>query len=183
MPHTPNEPKNKTVPVPESPSSPLNDMNVTFNIGEGRASRQQQQQQQQQPQGLERTALETVPEEAGGNSSISTQNNPTPLTRPRVLHNSSVASISSSFTSGLSIDQPIQPDVQCQDSCRLCNDAMNVYSEEVIALGVLCLGTCAHHTPHLVSSNLVTSIIPCISRYVMWPSHYNNNCHVIVTLS
>ena len=155
-----NEPKptrNPTI-VPESPLSPVAE--PSFTVG-GRS---------QQQQG---SALETVPEENGSTPvprqpKMSTPVDPAtahPGVRPRVIHASSVASFTSSYASSLSFDQHMLQETQHNGTCLLCHAPTDVYSEEVVALSVLCLGTCAHHAPDLVSNSLVTSIIPCISKY------------------
>ncbi len=155
-----NEPKPTRNPivVPETPLSPVAE--PTFTVG-GRS---------QQQQG---SALETVLEENGSSPAPRQPKMSTPADlapappgiRPRVLHTSSVASFSSSYASSLSFDQHMLQETQHKGTCLLCHAPTDVYSEEVVALCVLCLGTCAHHAPDLVSTSLVTSIIPCVSKY------------------
>ena len=151
--------------VPESPSSPpVESVAISaFSESQGRPRPQQQS--------LERATLETVPEESGSFNSSEPKVKPKgtdptstlPPSRPPVVHTASVASFTSSFTSGISFDHH-QEDPQHMGQCLLCHSPSNVFTEEVVALGVLVLGTCAHHAPDLVSFNLVTKIIPSISR-------------------
>ena len=47
-------------------------------------------------------------------------------------------------------------------SCGKPNDE---YSEEVIALSLVAVGTCCHRMPHTVSSYLIRDILPAIAKY------------------
>ena len=50
--------------------------------------------------------------------------------------------------------------------CVSCGKPKDEYSEEVIALCLVAVGTCCHRMPHTVSSYLIGSIIPTIAKYV-----------------
>ena len=107
---------------------------------------------------IERRTLDTVPEE----TSIKTL---TTNTKPPVLHSGSVASISSTYTSSVSVDQDIHYiDNHC--ICTECQIPIDVYTEDVISLCILCIGTCTHRLPSLMSSHLSDWIIPSIAKYV-----------------
>lgn len=51
--------------------------------------------------------------------------------------------------------------------CIACDQPTNEYSEEVIAVAVVALGTCCHRLPHTVSGYLVSRIIPAVARVVV----------------
>ena len=48
--------------------------------------------------------------------------------------------------------------------CVACKKPTNEYSEEVIALATVAVGTCCHRLPHIVSGFLVSKIIPAVAR-------------------
>ena len=122
------------------------------------------------PISLERRPLAPVPEESSSFSFSKTKestvesavaNKPPP---PPLLTKSSMASISSTYTSSLSMDHVTLVQEPGPDVCHFCQQLTDIYTEEVIALSVLCLGTCSHRIPNLVSSHLVTWIISSISK-------------------
>ena len=132
--------------------------NVTFTIG-------------QRPQGLERRPglLATVPEESSSGSLHVAPVEPATeglLSKPEaptsspskvpVTHTPSIASMTSILTSSTSLEQSVPSSLSWKDK--------NLFSEEVVALGVVCLGTCTHRVPSIASEFLVSEIIPCIAR-------------------
>lgn len=139
-----NHPKlSKTFPVPESPSSP----NIELSDFTPTKSRPN----------VERRPLDPVPEESGSFVYKSTPS------KPPVIHSSSVASISSTYTSSVSVDHEIH---QLNDPsiCQYCQVPVDVYTEDIISLCVLCLGTCSHRIPNLISGHLSTWIIPSLAK-------------------
>ena len=118
---------------------------------------------------LERRPLAPVPEESSSFSfSKAKQSTMEPAVvnkaPPPLLTKLSMASISSTYTSSLSMDQVTLIQEPGPNVCQFCQQPTDIYTEEVIALSVLCLGTCSHRIPNLVSSHLVTWIIPSISK-------------------
>ena len=146
-----------TSSIPSSPGSPPPESAIFSNPLEspGRI----------RSQPLERILLETVPEESGSfNKSLQESvDMTTPHSRPPFVHTSSVASYSSS----ISVDPTSSYNGPRSGVCVICHAPTDVFSEEVVALSITCLGTCAHHTPELVSAHLVTWMIPCIAKYVV----------------
>ena len=65
-------------------------------------------------------------------------------------------------------------------TCVSCGKPNDEYSEEVIALSLVAVGTCCHRMPHTVSSYLISNIIPAIAKYEDNPINY---LHVHVALS
>ena len=51
--------------------------------------------------------------------------------------------------------------------CASCGRPMDEYTEEVIALCLVAVGTCCHRLPRTVSSYLISSVIPAIAKYVL----------------
>lgn len=49
--------------------------------------------------------------------------------------------------------------------CIACGKPSNEFTEEVIAVAIVALGTCCHRLPHTVSGYLVSRIIPAVARY------------------
>ena len=142
--------------LPDSPTSPAME-NVTFTIG-------------QRAQGLERrSGLATVPEESSssllhvapvkpvteGPSNKMEGSNSSPSKVP-VTHTPSIVSMTSILTSSTGMDQSAPGSLSWKDK--------SPFSEEVVALGVVCLGTCTHRMPSIASEYLVSEIIPCIAR-------------------
>ena len=146
-----------TSSIPSSPGSPPPDSAIFSNPLEspGRI----------RSQPLERILLETVPEESGSFSKSLQESidMTTPHSRPPIVHTASVASYSSS----ISVDPTPSYNEHRSGVCVICHAPTDVFSEEVVALSITCLGTCAHHTPELVSAHLVTWMIPCIAKYVV----------------
>ena len=143
---------------PESPHSPPPDVGISS-----------ESPLKSRPISLERRPLAPVPEESSSFSfskpkestvESSIPNKPP----PPLLTKSSMASISSTYTSSLSMDHVTLVQEPGPDVCQFCQQPTDIYTEEVMALSVLCLGTCSHRIPNLVSSQLVTWIIPSISK-------------------
>ena len=59
-----------------------------------------------------------------------------------------------------------------QGACVSCGKPNDEYSEEVIALSLVAVGTCCHRMPHTVSSYLISNIIPAIAKYEDNPVNY-----------
>ena len=134
------------------------------------------------PSGLERKLLDPVPEETGSYTQSSTSltrnkesfTNISP-TKPPPQHSVSVTSFSSTFTSSISTEHMA---TLCEVGggasgwgqsapvglCSVCGSPSDRYNEEVCSLSVLCLGTCCHRYPSLVSGHLVDWIITAVAR-------------------
>lgn len=113
------------------------------------------------PSVLERKPLDPVPEESGS-FNIPWMASPTKPSLPQ--HSISIASVSSTFTSSVSNDHITSVLESSPVICLMCNKPTDVYSEEVVSLCVLCLGTCSHRIPNLVSEHLVSWIIPSLAK-------------------
>ena len=67
-------------------------------------------------------------------------------------------------------------------TCVSCGKPNDEYSEEVVALSLVAVGTCCHRMPHTVSSYLISNIIPAIAKYEDNPINYLH-IHVALLLS
>ena len=170
----------RSLPItyPDSPSSPF-----VADLSPGEISFKPR------PSGLERKLLDPVPEESGSytQSSTSLTRNKDSFTsiatvsptKPPPQHSVSVTSFSSTFTSSISTEhmatlcegggvvggcgQPVPGGL-----CTVCGSPSDMYNEEVCSLSVLCLGTCSHRYPSLISGHLVDWIITAITKYSLF---------------
>lgn len=169
--------KSLNLSYPESPSSPFVSDSLSLSLVESSLK--------SRPSGFERKPLDTVPEESGSFSHSSrgltkresgASINISP-TKPQ--HSVSVTSLASTFTSSASTEHMSN---LCEGGmggvggcglgspatglCAVCGSPTNAYGEEVCSLSVLCLGTCCHRFPSLVSGHLVDWAISCIAKCV-----------------
>ena len=77
----------------------------------------------------------------------------------------SAGSASSAHTS-MSDTAPKPPAPTCTPAgtCSICGKVTNEFTEEVIALCAVAVGTCSHRMPETASTYLVSRIIPAISK-------------------
>lgn len=119
---------------------------------------------------VERPSLATVPEEGGHSAAPSKssllpdQDVPPTSSRRPVAPSLSTASMTSTITSCSTMDMSCSMVAQDSGLCAVCHKPCEEFSEEVVALCVVCLGTLTHRLPNLASPHLVNGIIPCIAK-------------------
>ena len=112
---------------------------------------------------LREAALTPVPEEEIELSSEHKMSQLAPDQTLRVPPVNSASTITSSRSGGVS--EALRPtQVTPAGVCSICSKVTDEYTEEVIALCVVAVGTCSHRIPSTVSGYLVSRIIPSISK-------------------
>lgn len=87
---------------------------------------------------------------------------PEPLHTPvRAVESHDTSSSLMSATNSVKLFSHVNPLVGL---CSMCGMATNEFTEEVIAQCVVAVGTCSHRMPHIVSSYLVSRIIPALAK-------------------